>query len=74
MYVLISEDLTSLGAMGSRTTTNWRKYFKSLVSAKAFAEKDYGEPIKWGRSSRNAYCSGDLRYVMYTIHQVHTED
>lgn len=65
---LESENLTNLGHMGSETTTNWRRFFKTVGKAKEAAEKDYGKPIKWSRGSR--ICSGDLGYVMYHITKV----
>ncbi len=71
LFALESENLTGLGGpMGSeRTWTNWRKFFKTVSSAKAFAEKDYGKAIQWDKSN----CSGDLRYVMYHIKRVKVE-
>jgi hypothetical protein len=76
MFKLISEDLTNLGGrMGSEfTKTNYIKYFKSLVKAKKYAEEEYNEQIKWVPYTRNSITSGDLRYVIYTIKRVETED
>lgn len=74
MYELTSENLSGLGSsMGSeRTHTNWRKFFASVDAAKAFAETDYGKPIKWQERGETA-TSGDLLYVMYTIRPVQVE-
>ena len=84
MFELESENLTSLGGpMGTESTsTNWRKFFKTVKSAKAAAEKDYGKKIDWAADkgpSRNLKpidltCSGDLGHVMYHIKRVKTDD
>ena len=75
MFELTSEDLPILGVpSGSEyTTDNYRKFFKTVAAAKAFAEKEYKKPIKWTNRD-GEYCSGDLNYVMYTIRLVEVED
>jgi len=81
MYELRSENLTHLGGpMGSEyTTTNWRKFFKSLDGAKECAEKDYADhkgsvPLKWTKNDKGKLSTGDLGYVMYHIKEIKTED
>lgn len=71
IYKLTSENLTNLGGpMGSEYTfSNWEKYFTSIESAKKYAEKDYGDKIKWKGGKRKP-SSGDLRYVMYEIEKL----
>jgi hypothetical protein len=79
MYKLISENLLNLGgAMGlQHTTTNWEKYFKNVLAAKEYAEKDYRksckEKIKWSKGG-GVITSGDLLFVMYDIEKVKVED
>ena len=75
MVKLTSENLTNIGRpMGTEyTTTNWDKYFKTVKKAKAYAEKDYREKIKWEKDG-SGITSGDLSYVMYDIKPVKMED
>jgi hypothetical protein len=75
IYQLTSENLQGLGGpMGTeRTTVNWVKPFESLESAQKYAENDYEgkDKIKWTKDQKEAqWCSGDLRWVMYHIHEV----
>lgn len=82
-YTLISENLTGLGGpMGSeRTTTNWRKHFRSEENAKKYAEEDYrkkaGRPgvrkLKWIETG-NAQRTDDLGFVMYHVQPAQFED
>ncbi len=85
VYELTSEDLTGLGGP-MMTTTNFRRYFRSVEGAKLAAEKDYrhgmgrlsatlpgAAAIKWRRDGKG-WTSGDLRFVMYTIMPVKIED
>ena len=76
MYELESENLTGLGGpMGSESiSTNFRRYFKSLASAKKFAEKDYGGKIPWHTGRGDKIHSGDLGHVMYHIRLIRTVD
>lgn len=69
MFELESENLTSLGRMGDTTTTNWRRFYKTVAAARKAAEKDFGGRIVWSRDGRR-WCSGDLGHVMYTISPV----
>lgn len=75
MFMLRSINLTGLGGMmgTERTSTNFRKYFKTLAHAKAYAEKDYKNPLKWHKIGED-HSTGDLRYVMYSISKLKTED
>lgn len=66
VYKVLSEDLRQLGAMGSRPGFNWEELAKDLKTAKGLAEDDYEGKIKWSKEN-DYYCSGDLRFVMYTI-------
>ena len=66
VYKVLSEDLRTLGHMGSSPGFNWEKLAKDLKTAKKLAEDDYGEKIKWSKED-NYYSSGDLRFVMYTV-------
>jgi hypothetical protein len=76
VYELVSENLTELGGpMGSEHTwTNWRKLFRDVLSAKAYAEKDYKkeakepEKIKWTRGN-GGWHTQDLLFVMYHINK-----
>lgn len=81
IYMLESENLTR-GPMGTeRTSTNWKKFFKSIGDAKNYAEKDYGKEIDWSRKHSptcdgkpiDITCSGDLGYVMYHVTRVKVE-
>src|SRR6476661_1147529 len=70
---LVVEDLTRLGGpMGTETTSEiLRKAFPNTEAAKEWAEKDHKkrdnrEPIRWVRSGKNGWCSGDLLSHMYT--------
>jgi hypothetical protein len=83
IYALESENLTSLGGpMGTeRVTTNWIKYFSSVLAAKAYAEKDYcresGTPrpkIQWFKEGRDEFRSDDLLFVMYRIKPIKIEE
>ena len=76
MYLLEAENLQNLGGpMGTEyTTTMYRKFYRELDNAKQAAEKDYGKPIRWGHYIGKEWTSGDLRWVMYTITLVKTED
>ena len=76
---LVSENLSHLGGpMGSEyTTTNFRKFFKSVDEAKKYAEKDYkknrANPIKWEVGyvqDDERITSGDLGFVMYEITKI----
>lgn len=77
LWELESEDLSNLGGpMGSEyTTTNWRKFFPTQLSARRFAEADYlketdsPSPIVWSRR-RGGVSSQDLLFVMYHIRPV----
>ena len=68
VYKVRSDDLTQLGAMGSSPGINWTRLAKDLKTAKKLAEDDYLNKIKWSKQS-DYWTSGDLRYVMYTIHK-----
>ncbi|MCK5644999.1 MAG: hypothetical protein KAJ19_29635 [Gammaproteobacteria bacterium] len=68
IYELVIEDLTTLGHMGSSSTVIGRKLFSDQLKAKAYAEKNYGEKIKWTGYNGDNWTSGDLSYVMYSIH------
>ena len=68
IYELIIEDMTTLGAMGSSPTVKERKLFQDQHDAKAYAVADYGDKIKWTGYNGDNWTSGDLSYVMYTIH------
>lgn len=78
MFVLQSENLTQLGGrMGTEyITTNFRKYFKSLKAAKAYAEKDYGKKLIWWfkHKKKKEWETDDLGHVMYNINKIETED
>jgi hypothetical protein len=65
---LVSENLSHLGGpMGTEyTTTNYSKPFKSIEKAKKFAEKEYGNELKWLATDKGLR-SEDLGYVMYYI-------
>jgi len=65
---LVSENLTHLGGrMGTEyTTTNYSKPFKSIQKAKEFAEKEYGNELKWVVTDKGLRTE-DLGYVMYYI-------
>lgn len=75
VYELVSENMTAVGGpMGSEHTwDSWRKLFSTLKAAKAHAKRDYlkeaQEPLvfEWHKTSKNEWCTGDLRFVMYTI-------
>jgi hypothetical protein len=75
MVKLISENLAHLGGpMGSEyTTENFCKLFKNRRNAKKYAEKDYGNKLEWLKDGKNER-TNDLRYVMYHIKPVETED
>jgi hypothetical protein len=75
MYELKSVNLSHLGGpMGSEyTTTNWRRYFKTLKGAKNAADKDYGKKIDWKKTDGEIH-SGDLLYVKYEIKELAIED
>lgn len=68
VYKVRSDDLAQLGAMGSSPGVNWTRLAKDLKTAKKLAEDDYLNKIKWSKQG-NYWTSGDLRYVMYTIHK-----
>jgi len=68
LYELIIEDMTTLGAMGTSPTVTERKMFLDPNDARAYAEADYEKDIKWTATGRGNWTSGDLSYVMYTIH------
>lgn len=70
VYSLESENLSSLGSMGSSSTTNFVRLFSTKEYAKEYAEKDYGDKIEWENDRSGGCCSGDLRYVMYNIKRV----
>lgn len=86
-FVARSENLTGLGgSMGTEhTSTNWRRYFKSLANAKAYAQYDYQKQIKdasaqldWIKVRRSngktGYRTQDMGFVMYHIDPIFTED
>lgn len=76
LYELTSENITYAagGPMGSSSTTNFQRYFRSADKAKIAAQKDIGRsPIKW-QKSRKGWTSGDMGHVMYTIIPVKIED
>lgn len=66
VYKVLSEDLRTLGAMGSVPGVYWEVLAKDLKTAKKLAEDDLGEKIKW-KKENNYYTSGDMGSVMYTI-------
>ena len=67
VYKVLSEDLTKLGAMGSRVEINWVRLAKDLRTAKKLAEDDYGKKLVWTKEDDGYYTSSDLGYVMYTL-------
>ncbi|MCK9267223.1 MAG: hypothetical protein M0P14_00715 [Alkaliphilus sp.] len=75
MYTMFSEDLTNVGGPmhSAGSTLRWVKNFESLESAKKFAEKEYGNKIKWVKNHGEWY-SGDLGWVDYLIHPIKFED
>lgn len=75
LYQLVSENLSNLGGpMGTEyTTTNYRKFFKTVVAAKKSAEKEYGKRINWTKKKDGNLRSPDLAYVMYHINAVNVE-
>lgn len=73
MYELEIENLTGLGRMGDTTTSHYKK-FRSLKKAMQYAEKEYGDQIAWKSGGKESMCSGDLRWVMYTIRVIKFED
>ena len=89
MYKLKSEDLSTLGSMGSTTRTNFIKYFETVEEAKEYAQNDYdshnskyrrkAQKIKWKHRldpprDIDNYCSGDMGFVMYDIDLLTIED
>ena len=68
LYELTIEDMTTLGHMGSSPTVKERKMFLDPNDARAYAEADYEKDIKWTALRKGSWTSGDLRYVMYSIH------
>ena len=68
LYELTIEDMTTLGHMGSSPTVKERKMFLDPNDARAYAEADYEKDIKWTALRKGAWTSGDLSYVMYSIH------
>lgn len=82
MYELRSENLTMVGSSMAtqRTWTNWRKYFRALDAAQAYAlsdlrqvRRDANAVIEW-RTERAGLCSGDLLSVEYHIQPLVFED
>lgn len=73
IFSLVSENIVMAagGPMGSPVVNNFTKPFSTLTKAKKFAQKDYNgdEKITWSKRGKY-HCSGDLRYVMYTITEV----
>ncbi len=65
---LIVENLhfSGLGQMASDLV--FEKYFHSVAKAKAFAERDYGKPIEWGKDY-----SVELGKISYTIRTIKYE-
>lgn len=79
VYELVIEDMTTLGAMGTSPTVESRKLYASVNLAQLNAKMHYGNEIEWERVSRSPergtyWTSGDLRYVMYTINEIHVID
>lgn len=74
IYVVQGFDHRGLGMQGARTPELFSKEFMSLEGAKAHAEAHYAKEssdrkFKWSKSG-NAWTSGDLGWVGYTIRKV----
>jgi len=83
MFELESINLNKVGEGFVETSTNWKKYFKYLYSAKAFAEKEWirltagrknPEKIVWTKESGRNHHSQDLGFVQYNIRGIKLED
>lgn len=74
LFTLRSVNLTDLGGpMGTETTwDNYIKYFNSIEAARAYAEKEFGEKIRWAKDG-SGLTSGDLRHVAYDIEKIKIE-
>jgi len=73
VFNLTATDMSHLGGpMGTEyTNTMFVKTFKSVENAQKYAQKDYKESIiDWKKDGRNAWTSGDLGWVEYTINKV----
>jgi len=77
VFNLTATDMSHLGGpMGTEyTSIMYVKTFGTLEKAQKYAQKDYkysdiGLALKWKKDGRNAWTSGDLGWVEYTINKV----
>lgn len=83
VYKLTSENRLGLGGpMGSeRVSINWERYYTDVDAAKQYAQLDYRKSvnssytaaeseIRWKRQGKHGWSSGDLSFVMYSIHPI----